>query len=172
MLQGRRAGASRVRLGAVRRLGATVCRSFAAPRSVTGLHAVRPAALAGLAGLLLAGCVADGGPRGGPVASVPPGGSGSVSAGPDALLGAPAERVLAALGQPEVQRRERPAEIWQYRGRGCVLDVFLYAIAESGGPGPKQVAHLEARDGNARAVPVDACLNGVKRNLAATRWAS
>jgi len=32
----------------------------------------------------------------------------------------------SALGKPDFRRNEPPAEVWQYRGDTCVLDVFLY----------------------------------------------
>lgn len=35
-----------------------------------------------------------------------------------------------ALGEPEFRRHDPPAEVWQYRGRTCVLDVFLYRQGE------------------------------------------
>lgn len=34
--------------------------------------------------------------------------------------------VLSALGNPDFRRREKPAEIWQYYGDSCVLDLFFY----------------------------------------------
>jgi hypothetical protein len=114
---------------------------------------------------------------------------GAASPGDAELMGAPATRVLATLGEPELQRRESPAEIWQYRGarsgRECVLDVFLYsfgetqtaalgaaavpvAMAGSAAGGPKQVVHMEARDSAAQATPVESCLD----DLVSTRIAS
>lgn len=36
------------------------------------------------------------------------------------------KEVLAALGDPNFRRRDKPAEIWQYYGPGCILDLFLY----------------------------------------------
>jgi hypothetical protein len=42
----------------------------------------------------------------------------------------PAE-LVALLGEPDLRRREPPAELWQYRSADCVLDVFLYV--EGGG---------------------------------------
>ncbi len=134
-------------------------------------------------GLLLAGCATErpgAGTARAPVASgtmstlaVAPGqmpgarttgAPGSAAQTPDALIGAAPARLLATLGRPELQRRERPAEIWQYRGQGCVLDVFLYAVRTDG----KQVIHLEARDDAAARTPVASCLDGVVR----TRLAS
>ncbi|MGB8842788.1 MAG: hypothetical protein WCC64_17170 [Aliidongia sp.] len=34
--------------------------------------------------------------------------------------------LIARLGEPDFTRRDPPAEIWQYRGTNCVLDLFLY----------------------------------------------
>jgi len=34
--------------------------------------------------------------------------------------------LTARLGQPDFQRQDETAQIWQYRGPTCVLDVFLY----------------------------------------------
>ncbi len=45
---------------------------------------------------------------------------------PDALKGISARDVIEAIGQPEFVRKDQPAEIWQYRGSACTLDVFLY----------------------------------------------
>lgn len=34
--------------------------------------------------------------------------------------------VRSALGAPTLTRREPPAEVWQYSGQSCVLDVVFY----------------------------------------------
>lgn len=46
------------------------------------------------------------------------------------LAGMGGRDVQAALGAPTVQRRDRGVQVWQYFGRDCVLDVFLYGDAE------------------------------------------
>jgi hypothetical protein len=46
--------------------------------------------------------------------------------GPQRFEGLQGKAVLAALGNPNFRRRERPAEVWQYYGPGCILDLFLY----------------------------------------------
>ncbi|MBI5164812.1 MAG: hypothetical protein HY985_13030 [Magnetospirillum sp.] len=46
--------------------------------------------------------------------------------GPAKLKGMAAAEVKVLLGTPSFRRRDVPAEIWQYRGRACTLDVFLY----------------------------------------------
>lgn len=46
--------------------------------------------------------------------------------GPQHFEGLEGKEVLAALGDPSFRRREKPAEVWQYYGPGCILDLFLY----------------------------------------------
>ena len=45
---------------------------------------------------------------------------------PKALIGRESEEVTKLLGKPAFARRDGGAEIWQYRGKACILDVFLY----------------------------------------------
>lgn len=59
---------------------------------------------------------------------------------PARLKGLNPLQVKAVLGKPIFTRRDTPAEIWQYRGRACTLDVFLYD--EKGG---QSVAHYAVR---------------------------
>lgn len=78
---------------------------------------------------------------------------------PDSLLGLDRAGLTSILGQPRMLRHEAPAEIWQYRSRSCVLDVFLY---ENPG-GIETVTHLEARNNVAEAVAMDRCMGSVLR---------
>ena len=57
------------------------------------------------------------------------------------LLGMTPPTLLAELGRPPVTRLEAPAEVWQYAGKGCVLDLFLYDQGQG-----QKVVHYEARD--------------------------
>ena len=45
---------------------------------------------------------------------------------PSRLKGLSVQQVQALLGAPAFKRRDAPAEIWQYRGRRCTLDLFIY----------------------------------------------
>jgi len=95
--------------------------------------------LAGL--LLLAGC------------------AGQKMDGADLIgLGEPAVR--QALGQPKRVRREADAQVWQYAGAGCVVDVFLYG----GSRGPA-VVHVEARDLKGRRSDAGRCLDSLGREI-------
>ena len=77
---------------------------------------------------------------------------------PARLMGLDRAGLAKLLGDPELMRREPPAEIWQYRGGSCVFDVFLYEEA-----GRQRVTYLEARDGAARRVGARGCLNELLR---------
>lgn len=59
---------------------------------------------------------------------------------PFRLKGLNSGQLKAVLGKPIFTRRDTPAEIWQYRGRACTLDVFLYD--DKGG---QSVAHYAVR---------------------------
>ncbi len=77
---------------------------------------------------------------------------------PARLMGLDGAGLAELLGDPELTRREPPAEIWQYRGGSCVFDVFLYEEA-----GQHRVTYVEARDGAARRIGARGCLNELLR---------
>lgn len=77
---------------------------------------------------------------------------------PERLMGLDREGLSDLLGAPNLVRRDRPAEIWQYRAEDCVFDVFLY---DEGGW--YQVSYLEARDTEARKTDARSCLNRLLR---------
>ncbi|MHA1152111.1 MAG: hypothetical protein ACTSQ7_05485 [Alphaproteobacteria bacterium] len=77
---------------------------------------------------------------------------------PARVLGLGLDKLTELLGQPELTRREPPAEIWQYRGETCVFDVFLYEEA-----GSVRVTYLEARDESAQRIAERNCLNQLLR---------
>ena len=66
--------------------------------------------------------------------------NGELAADLTRFKGLAAKDVTAALGDPNFRRREAPAEIWQYFGASCVLDLFLYEDN-----GAQRVAHVELR---------------------------
>lgn len=88
---------------------------------------------------MLGGTGASGAPsdgHGGQTAALP----GSTGADPSRLKGLSPTQVRAVLGKPMFTRRDAPAEIWQYRGRACTIDLFLY---DDGGS--QTVAHVAVR---------------------------
>jgi hypothetical protein len=59
---------------------------------------------------------------------------------PKQLFGLNGQRVAALLGPASFVRRDGPAEVWQYRAKACVLDVYLYKDAKD-----LTVAHVDLR---------------------------
>jgi hypothetical protein len=74
---------------------------------------------------------------------------------PNDLLGLVPEQLIEMLGPPGFRRADAPAEIWQYRYGGCVLNVILY---ETGKNKPLQVAHYTTRSTVKGAIPERSCL--------------
>ncbi|MEE9545309.1 MAG: hypothetical protein V3V55_06940 [Rhodospirillales bacterium] len=68
--------------------------------------------------------------------------AGKYTPRPKQVVGLERGQVTAFLGQPDFIRKDAPAEIWQYRGSVCTLDLFLYE--EKNGDAYK-VAHFEVR---------------------------
>lgn len=68
------------------------------------------------------------------------GGLNGAAPDPSRLKGLSSTQVRSVLGKPVFTRRDAPAEIWQYRGRACTLDVFLYDEGAS-----QTVAHYAVR---------------------------
>jgi hypothetical protein len=86
-------------------------------------------------------------PEGPPSSSIDP------NDDPGHLRGMIARDVVAKLGDPNYRRRETPAEVWQYFGPGCVLDLFLYEDK-----GTQKVIHVELRSRNLTSAGQAACL--------------
>ncbi|WP_404381904.1 hypothetical protein [Caenispirillum salinarum] len=91
-----------------------------------------------------------------------------IAAAPDplSLKGEAADAVRAALGPATLLRREPPAQVWQYRGRTCVLDVVLYPDETEGAP--LTVAHVELRplEASARVAPKACAADVLQRRVA------
>ncbi len=64
----------------------------------------------------------------------------------------------ALLGAPAFTRRDDPAQLWQYRGDRCTLDIFLYRPT---GGGDFQVDYFAARPSGSDAVSTEACFHSV-----------
>jgi len=58
------------------------------------------------------------------------------------IMNGGAGRIEGLLGRPELKRRERQAELWQYRSARCVLNLFIYPNGADQAP---EVTHAEAR---------------------------
>ncbi len=79
---------------------------------------------------------------------------------PKPVIGLDRKALSDLMGIPNFKRKDPPAEIWQYRGKDCILDVFLYG---DGKGGPYTVTHLEVR-GPGDVSPVKkTCLGGLQQ---------
>ena len=61
---------------------------------------------------------------------------------PNALVGLSSQDVRAQLGEPDLLRRDDPAQVWRYDDGSCALHVFLYRPENGGTP---TVAYAEIR---------------------------
>ena len=90
----------------------------------------------GLAAVALAACETPGGVAGAGaagetrMAALPPGIHLPINS-PKALVGKSETEVSSLLGKPPFTRTDGPAQVWQYSGASCALDVFMYK-AEAG----------------------------------------
>jgi len=82
---------------------------------------------------------------------------------PGQILKASGDQVMSLLGKPEMKRREKQAELWQYRSSSCVLNLFVYPNGASRAP---EVTHVEARARAGGTMPTRICLASLiaKRN--------
>jgi hypothetical protein len=82
---------------------------------------------------------------------------------PGQLLGLDGDNLTGLLGAPRFTRRDPPAQLWRYRGKSCVLDVFLFKKAGSGsGSGSGSVVrHFEARSLSKTSMTARICLRAL-----------
>ena len=76
-------------------------------------------------------------------ASAEAGGAPATAAGD--LLGLDEAALKRWIGAPSFIRRDYPAEVWQYRAKACVLELYLYPADDH-----MAVTHAEARAGGAQ----------------------
>jgi len=65
------------------------------------------------------------------LAAVPPAAPVSLTDLRARIKGMEKSAIARLLGEPGFIRRDDPAEIWQYRGERCILDVFMYKDGNS-----------------------------------------
>ena len=67
---------------------------------------------------------------------------------PEQLMGLAGLAVVELLGDPGFLREDADAQVWQYRGHDCMLDIYLYRDGEGS---PHLVTYYEFRgDGDER----------------------
>ncbi|MEE8516096.1 MAG: hypothetical protein V3T02_05590 [Alphaproteobacteria bacterium] len=78
---------------------------------------------------------------------------------PERIVGLSHAEISELFGKPQFRRRDAPAEIWQYRGATCILDLFLYDT----GNGFLRVHHFEIRHPNTKPVSRRRCLTALAK---------
>ncbi len=86
----------------------------------------------------------------------------SIDSDPRRLVGLDRARLTALLGAPEFLRSDAPAELWRYRARHCMLDLFLYS-REGGAAGALTVRHYTARTTKNGTIAAQRCLEALLR---------
>ena len=74
----------------------------------------------------------------------------------NAFIGLDGRALANAFGQPQMVRKETPAEVWQYAGADCVVDFYLYDE-----DGRLRVAYVEARDMQADSAATERCVKSL-----------
>ena len=77
---------------------------------------------------------------------------------PTELVGLKKEGVQDLLGDPQLIRRDGPAEVWQYTASACILDLFLYEVGEK-----YRVEYMELRTQPGDAFPKDLCYEQLRQ---------
>ncbi len=77
---------------------------------------------------------------------------------PDRLMGLGTVELTRMLGDPRFVRRDSSAQLWRYRNKSCILDLFLYRGA---GRAEYFVSHIEARHGEGGAAEKRECFGAL-----------
>ena len=91
-------------------------------------------------------------PRDVSLAALPPGPPISLADLKARIRGMEKNAIARLLGEPGFIRRDDPAEIWQYRGERCILDIFMYKDGNS-----FTAAHVALRSRTVERPADDAC---------------
>lgn len=72
---------------------------------------------------------------------------------PERMIGMAPDELIRMLGEPGFKRRDDPAEVWQYKGATCVLDVFLFRETEGA-----RVSYVDVRGASIVKVAGEDCV--------------
>ena len=104
-----------------------------------------------VAGAVLAACAPVSSSQSPSTSASPPSATATAAPGaapqapPGDLLGLDETALKRWFGTPSLIRRDYPAEVWQYRAKACVLELYLYPADDH-----MEVADAEARPGEAQ----------------------
>jgi hypothetical protein len=78
---------------------------------------------------------------------------------PRRLIGLDVKSLTGLLGTPGFTRRDPPAQLWRYRDKGCILDLFLYETPKH--KSTSVVRHFEARSLSKTNMTARSCLRAL-----------
>jgi len=152
----RRAAAARLVLLAIATFLPAACATTIDRPSAPAEAAAQPASRGTGAAQAAAADVQPSADVGAPILATAGTATAAVALDLERLHGLSVDDLRTMLGMPDFRRHDAAAEIWQYRGSGCILDLFLYR--ETGG---YRVSYAETRDaGLLRGAPAG-CLSTV-----------
>jgi hypothetical protein len=112
--------------------------------------------LAGALSLVMAGCDTNrNAGMGTPSASRPSGEAIMLAPQLARLHNKSTAEVQAMVGNPDFRRVEPPGELWQYRSRECVVDLFFYGANED-----RRVVRIDGRSRDPARVTEETCGDG------------
>lgn len=77
---------------------------------------------------------------------------------PKRLMGLDTSELTRMLGDPGFVRRDSSAQLWRYRSKTCILDLFLY---RTGGRPEFSVSHVETRRSEGGSTPQRECFGAL-----------
>ena len=73
--------------------------------------------------------------------------------------------LIKVLGRPSFKRSDRPAEIWRYHDKACLLDIYLYQPLKTNTPNALLVNYIEARMPQGTRTETLRCLNIIRHRF-------
>lgn len=111
--------------------------------------------LAAWLALLLAGCAANQTAGVAPAAPMASGQAITLSPKLARLHNKSIAEVQAMVGSPDFRRVEPPGELWQYRSRECVVDLFFFGASDD-----RRVVRIDGRSRDPARVTEQRCGDG------------
>ena len=81
------------------------------------------------------------------------------------ILGQNNNALIKVLGRPSFKRSDRPAEIWRYHDKACLLDIYLYQPLKTAAANALLVNYIEARMPQGTRIETLRCLNIIRHRF-------
>ncbi|MAS81084.1 MAG: hypothetical protein CMF45_00180 [Legionellales bacterium] len=81
------------------------------------------------------------------------------------ILGQSKNALTKILGKPNFTRSDHPAEIWRYRDKSCILNIYFYQSLKAADSKAFLVNYIEASTLQGRRTETSSCLNNIQQKL-------